>query len=213
MEKWRADLYSDVLYHYGIKGQRWGTRRFQNKDGSLKPNAIHRYYQPNKEVSDTGTGGGGGSSSGEKKKPASYYGSVHEEIDKKHAEASVRRKANVEALKNAGDSEEAASKGSGGKKGSGGSKGSKGSKGSGSSSKASAKTSASNERINKLLEESMKLNLERLRNEVDYSGRIHNQIAAGKQSVAELLKTGGKSLSSLMNTYDRYREQYIKKSK
>ena len=23
------------LYHYGIKGQKWGVRRFQNKDGSL----------------------------------------------------------------------------------------------------------------------------------------------------------------------------------
>lgn len=25
------------LYHHGIKGQRWGVRRFQNKDGSLTP--------------------------------------------------------------------------------------------------------------------------------------------------------------------------------
>lgn len=25
------------LYHHGIKGQRWGIRRFQNKDGSLTP--------------------------------------------------------------------------------------------------------------------------------------------------------------------------------
>ena len=23
------------LYHYGVKGQRWGVRRYQNKDGSL----------------------------------------------------------------------------------------------------------------------------------------------------------------------------------
>lgn len=26
--------YDDELYHHGIKGQRWGVRRFQNKDGS-----------------------------------------------------------------------------------------------------------------------------------------------------------------------------------
>lgn len=27
---------SDELYHHGIKGQKWGIRRFQNRDGSLK---------------------------------------------------------------------------------------------------------------------------------------------------------------------------------
>ena len=28
-------VYSDELYHHGIKGQKWGVRRYQNKDGSL----------------------------------------------------------------------------------------------------------------------------------------------------------------------------------
>lgn len=27
----------EELYHYGIKGQKWGVRRYQNKDGSLTP--------------------------------------------------------------------------------------------------------------------------------------------------------------------------------
>lgn len=31
------------LYHHGIKGQRWGVRRFQNSDGSLKAAGKKRY--------------------------------------------------------------------------------------------------------------------------------------------------------------------------
>lgn len=33
----------DELYHWGIKGQKWGFRRFQNKDGSLTPAGRERY--------------------------------------------------------------------------------------------------------------------------------------------------------------------------
>lgn len=31
------------LYHHGIKGQRWGIRRYQNRDGSLTPAGKKRY--------------------------------------------------------------------------------------------------------------------------------------------------------------------------
>lgn len=31
------------LAHHGIKGQKWGVRRFQNKDGSLTPEGYDRY--------------------------------------------------------------------------------------------------------------------------------------------------------------------------
>lgn len=33
----------DSLYHHGTKGQRWGIRKYQNKDGSLTPAGKQRY--------------------------------------------------------------------------------------------------------------------------------------------------------------------------
>ena len=35
--------YSNELYHYGVKGQKWGIRRYQNPDGSLTDEGLIRY--------------------------------------------------------------------------------------------------------------------------------------------------------------------------
>ena len=38
-------VYSGELYHHGIKGMKWGVRRFQNEDGSwTKAGLIRRKY-------------------------------------------------------------------------------------------------------------------------------------------------------------------------
>lgn len=33
-----------ILIHHGVKGQKWGVRRYQNPDGSLTPEGEKRYY-------------------------------------------------------------------------------------------------------------------------------------------------------------------------
>lgn len=51
-------MVNNELYHYGIKGQKWGVRRYQNKDGSLTPAGQKRYDSDN-GISGIKTGGEG----------------------------------------------------------------------------------------------------------------------------------------------------------
>lgn len=60
---------TNCLEHYGIKGQKWGTRRFQNEDGSYTPEGKERYSQSSsgknsfsREKSPFGLAGGIGGS-------------------------------------------------------------------------------------------------------------------------------------------------------
>ena len=39
---WCGEYYNS-LRHHGVKGMKWGVRRFQNEDGSLTPEGRARY--------------------------------------------------------------------------------------------------------------------------------------------------------------------------
>ncbi len=40
----------DELYHYGIKGQKWGVRRYQNEDGSYTSEGLKRRQENTKKM-------------------------------------------------------------------------------------------------------------------------------------------------------------------
>lgn len=53
MSDWREMFIDDpmTLYHHGILGQKWGVRRYQNKDGSLT-DAGRKRYEDNHHIKD-----------------------------------------------------------------------------------------------------------------------------------------------------------------
>lgn len=48
-------IFSTELYHHGVKGQRWGVRRYRNKDGSLTDRGKQQYKKYSKEYADIKT--------------------------------------------------------------------------------------------------------------------------------------------------------------
>lgn len=44
--------YNNELYHHGIKGQKWGVRRYQNYDGTYTKRGLERYNLANDKYRD-----------------------------------------------------------------------------------------------------------------------------------------------------------------
>ena len=95
MTKWVCTRTGDSLQHHGIKGMKWGRRRYQNADGSLTPAGKKRYgyvesdYDYGKDIVD-----------GVKVKRTSK-GSSDEEKAQKHEEEIARYNKALKSTKNA----------------------------------------------------------------------------------------------------------------
>lgn len=104
-------VYSDELYHYGVKGMRWGVRRYQNYDGSrIKggpvTNPSHSGHP--QRIRDTVVGGQGGKAKGSAQLAANASGTKDDDKKKSIAEVltepSVRQgkgKDNISPLEDA----------------------------------------------------------------------------------------------------------------
>lgn len=97
----------DYIAHHGIKGQRWGVRRYQNKDGSYTEAGKKRYTNSNSSTSSNSKKSSSTSSSAKKNSSASTKMVISK--DRKEFTQAEQRK--LTRYRNSGGSGKAMNKG------------------------------------------------------------------------------------------------------
>lgn len=99
--------YNKELYHFGIKGQKWGVRRYQNKDGTLTPagkKRVNKDYTAKQRKQDRAFYGNRGEKRINKKLNEGYglRGARHHEVERKEKKEKAAKIAKKGAKKTAG---------------------------------------------------------------------------------------------------------------
>lgn len=92
-----------TIYHHGIKGQKWGVRRYQNKDGSLTPSGKRRYNSVEKSSYSDQISKAKAAYKANKKRADSDYSKAGEEYDKLTKGGRVQNKKADDAFNAAAD--------------------------------------------------------------------------------------------------------------
>lgn len=87
--------YPTYLIHYGTPGQKWGTRRYQNEDGSLTPEGREHYGLGERKIRNFESG----------KKDYTEYVAKNRQV-RKYLNKSESRKAYIEVTKKSHETED-----------------------------------------------------------------------------------------------------------